>query len=334
MDLQKTQHYTTEQHKICGNLLSYIPEGARLVEPFVGKGDLLSLFPNKDWELYDIEPRLENAIQRDTLASPLDYTGKWVITNPPYLAKNKATNKEIFSQYSVDDLYKAALITFLSAEGGIVIIPSNFFTDERTGTIRKVFLDKFEILEINFFTTPVFQSTTYSVCSFAFRKKITPSEFQIIKANSYPDGTSCKVQLDRQYDYRVAGKFYKDLKSIKEIFTRLTTNVPQNKYLTNIKLYALDTRTDKIRLEYCEEPFYGKASDRSYATFVSDVFLSEENQKEIIEQFNKELNNFREQFGNLSLTNYRDYNRKRIGFTLAYQLASKIYLDIKNKQGG
>ena len=168
-DLAKTIHYTTKAQEICANLVKYIPENAKLIEPFVGDGDLLSLFPNHKWEKYDIELK-EGAIQQDTLLTPPDYKGKWIITNPPYLAKNKAKDKIIFNKYNTDDLYKASLLSSLDCEGGIFIIPTNFITDEKTGLIRSKFLDRFEILEMNIFTQPVFITTTYSVCSFALIK--------------------------------------------------------------------------------------------------------------------------------------------------------------------
>lgn len=137
-DLEKTIHYTTKAQEICANLIKYIPENAVLVEPFVGDGNLTSLFPNHFWERYDIEEK-PNAIKQNTLLQPPIYLGKWVITNPPYLAKNKAKEKTIFNKYDVDDLYKATLLSILDCEGGILIIPTNFITDERTGVVRKKF---------------------------------------------------------------------------------------------------------------------------------------------------------------------------------------------------
>ena len=179
-DIDRTRHYTTKAEEICSNLIEYIPVNAQLIEPFVGDGDLLPLFPNHNWELYDFDDKGNNIIQ-DTLKIPPDYKNKWVITNPPYLAKNKANDKSIFNQYNTDDLYKATLISILDCAGGILIIPTNFLTDERTGTIRTKFLNQFEILELNVFTKPVFESTTYSVCSFAFKRKDTkmPQTFQV-----------------------------------------------------------------------------------------------------------------------------------------------------------
>ena len=325
MDLQKTQHFTTRANQICNGLVDFIPANVKLVEPFVGEGDLLSLFPNHQWEKYDIDPRCEDVIKQDTLTVPPSYAEKWVITNPPYLAKNKAKDgKKIFDQYKVDDLYKAAMLSILDAEGGILIIPSNFFTDERTGAVRKSFLSTFDIYAINFFTSPVFESTTYSVCSFAFGRKKAHTTTQSVLANIYPEQEHQILVLEEKYDYRVAGEFYHALKLEPVKFERLTTAPIGNKYILNLKLFALDTRTERIRLEYCTEHFVGKATDRSYATLVSEIPYTEEQQKYIANEFNKQLEDFRRAFGNLSLTNYRDYNRKRIGFVMAYQLASKV----------
>ena len=325
-DIEKTKHFTTESYNICSNLISYIPSNVLLIEPFVGDGDLLSLFPTYQWELYDIEEHGNNIVQ-DTLKNPPNYFKKWVITNPPYLAKNKSTDKTIFNLYKTDDLYKAALLSILNCEGGILIIPTNFFTDDRTQDIRVKFLNQFEICEINIFTQPVFKSTTYSVCSFAFKRKSNEAKFQIIKCNIKPQNVQVDIELNPNYGYRIAGEFYNQIDSTKSVFNRLVGQT-SNDFITNIKLYAIDTRNERIRLEYCEQPYYGKQSDRTYATFTCKYQLSIEQQKQLIKEFNRQLEDFRAKYHDLSMTNYRDYNRKRIGFTFAYKLASKILEEI------
>lgn len=323
-DINKTIHYTTQAEKICANLIKYIPNDANLIEPFVGNGDLLNLFPNHKWEKYDLIIKQENVTQQDTLSNPPDYNNKWVITNPPYLAKNKANDKTIFIQYNTDDLYKAAMLSLLEAEGGILIIPTNFLTDERTGEVRERFLNRFEILEMNIFTEPVFESTTYSICSFAFRKNNSKS-MQNFNINIFPVEQVVNVSIYPQYNYRLAGEFYNSLENTNVIFGRLVENNTSGDFITNIKLYALDTRTDRIRVEYEPNKYIGKNTDRTYATFTCKKELTEEQEKFLIMEFNNQLETFRKQYYDLSMTNYRDYNRKRIGFTFAYQLLSKIY---------
>lgn len=96
-DVNKTQHFTIQAQKICKNLIKYIPENAQLIEPFAGNEDLINLFPNSFWEKFDIEPVNNTIIKQDTLKAPPEYKGKWIITNPPYLAKNKAKDKSIYT---------------------------------------------------------------------------------------------------------------------------------------------------------------------------------------------------------------------------------------------
>lgn len=325
-DINKTQHYTTKSQEICSNLLQYIPDEAKLIEPFVGGGDLVSLLPDRDWELYDIEPTIV-ANTQDTLLNPPDYKDKWVITNPPYLAKNKATDKTLFLKYGLDDLYKIFLMSVLEADGGIVILPTNFFTDERTESVRKAFLSKFSIKEINIYTEPIFESTTYSVCAFAFQKGGVVKE-QSLKCNIFPSGKQVSFKVSESSGFRFAGEYFKDIASQTSNFTRLMRDRSPEGFITNIKLYAIDTRQHKIRLKYEPELFYGISTDRSYATLVSKKELTEDEQKQIISAFNEELNSFRERYYDLVLTNYRDYNRKRIGFDFAYKLLTKIMKEL------
>lgn len=327
-DLEKTIHYTTQAEKICGNLKKYIPEDAFLIEPFVGDGDLLSIFPKNSWEIYDIVPTgKEGVIIQDTLLNKPDYKNKWVITNPPYLARNKATDKRIFDLYKVDDLYKATLLSILDSEGGILIIPTNFFTDERTGSVREEFFKNFKILEANIFTEPVFKTTTYSVCSFAFIKKEKSNLPQSFTVNIKPKEEQINITVYPEYDYRIAGEFYDSISKVTNVFGRLVGKESKD-YITNIKLYALDTRIERIRLEFDTNHYEGKNTDRIYATLTCKDKLSEEQEKRLISEFNTQLENFRKQYCDLSMTNYRDYNRKRIGFTFSYQLLSKIYKEI------
>lgn len=328
-DLQKTIHYTTKAQEICSNLIKYIPENASLIEPFVGDGDLISLFPNHSWERYDIEEKPE-AIKQDTLLYPLNYLKKWVITNPPYLAKNKAKDKTIFNKYNVDDLYKATLMSILDCEGGILIIPTNFITDERTGIVRKKFLSQFEILEMNIFTHPVFETTTYSVCSFAFRRTQGLKEKQVFPINIKPKEEQVKITLYSQYDFRLAGEYFDKVQSVKVHFGRLIGST-SNDYITNIRLYGLDTREERIRVEYDKKHYEGKNSDRIYATLTCKETLTQKEELQLVDNFNKELEHFRETYYDLPLTNYRDYDRKRISFTFAYQLMSIVYNEIKGE---
>ena len=49
---------------------------------------MLNLSSNKKID-YDIDPKNDKTTTKDTLLNPIDYTNKWIITNPPYLARKR-----------------------------------------------------------------------------------------------------------------------------------------------------------------------------------------------------------------------------------------------------
>ena len=174
---QLGQFYTTNYEYILKNM--QIPDNiTTIIEPFVGCGDLLSFIKNKQQyhiEIYDIDPKYENTIKQDTLKNPPQYKDKFVLTNPPYLARNKSKNKEIYDKYDCNDLYKCFISILIEnvCEGGIIIIPLNFISSIRKSdiTLREKFLKIYSIHTINIFEESVFEDTSYSVCSLYFTKK-------------------------------------------------------------------------------------------------------------------------------------------------------------------
>ena len=138
-----------------------IPENVEnIIEPFCGEGDLLNFIQNKDKdkykiECYDIDPKKGFVEKRDTLLNPPQYNNKFILTNPPYLARNKCKNKEIFDKYNVNDLYKCFIMNLINDKclGGIIIIPLNFWSSIRKADIelRKNFLQIYNIIHINIF---------------------------------------------------------------------------------------------------------------------------------------------------------------------------------------
>jgi hypothetical protein len=76
------------------------------------------------------------------------------------------------------------------------------------------------------------------------------------------------------------------------------------------------------------EHFYGKESDRSFATLIMDKIYTEEQEIKICNEFNRILESNREKYNSMFLTNFRNstssYARKRISFDVAYKLISYI----------
>lgn len=301
------QFYTKNSEYITQDLISIFPKDALVVDPFAGEWDLLNLTSNKK-EAFDIDPKNEFTIKQDTLLNPPLYKKKWVFTNPPYLAKNKNSDKKIYSLYKTDDLYKAALLSILECEGGIIIIPLNFFSSEDK-VLRKKFLSVFSIDRVNVFEEQVFDDTTYTVCAFSFKRK---TEDMPITFVFYPNKKIVKLFLNDKNNYNFEEDFIEKLPLSRINVYRYTYGY-SNSY---VFLTGIDKRKEKINFSL-KEPYKGKKTDRVYATFCFNYSFNEEEQKQIVQKANDILNSYREKYNNLFLTNYRDFGRKRLSFRLA-----------------
>ncbi len=319
------QFYTTNSKYIIGNLIKDLPKNLTVVEPFCGNGDLL-IFDN-DFEIYDIDPKIEKAIKRDTLLHPLDYENKLVVTNPPFLARNKNKDKTIYDLYDVGDLYKAAIKSIISCEGGILILPLNFLCDE-DDSIRYYFFRRFQIINLNIFEESVFDDTSYTICSFSFKVREDFGDFDSIECTFYPSNIKNNFLIKKSLGYRIGSDFIELIKNQKNIgIKRLLKGGKPN---SNLYLRAIDTGgvDGRISLGINRNHFYGKETDRTFATLVMDKKYTHEQELIISERFNQTIEKFRNQYNSMFLTNYRNssslYSRKRISFDVAYKLISFI----------
>lgn len=331
------QFFTTNYQYILQQL--YIPDNIdHIIEPFCGQGDLINFIKDKDRysiECYDIESRKEYIIQRDTLMNPPSYKNKFVITNPPYLARNKTIEKNSFDKYNTNDLYKCFLKELLTNQvlGGIVIIPLNFWSSIRKADIelRRDFLNIYNVLHLNIFEEQVFEDTSYTICSFQFELKENnlPNTIDI---TIYPSKRNINILLNEGNNYMIGGEIYNLHTNDTYTITRLTG---KNKGLSNTNIVAKcidDNINSKICLFYSDDIIKyidntPNQTARTYATLVIDPVLNEEKQKELIVKFNSYLEASREKYHSLFLTNYReskDIARKRISFDLVYKIIKHI----------
>lgn len=346
------QFFTKNYEKIFSGIT--IPKDTKkIIEPFAGDCDLIKFIDdiNISIDKYDIDPKNDTTVERDTLLDPPDYTNYFILTNPPYLARNKSTNKEIFDLYKENDLYKCFLRILITNKsvGGLIIIPLNFFTSIRNIDIklRKDFLYIYRIKRLNIFTKKVFSDTSYSVCSFIFVNK-SLDDFEDIFENlkiqedkSYtidtyilPENKNLQLIFSSKNDYTIGGEIYKLQKSTEYRVFRLTEDMENSDCITNILLKALDDNGDfsdtkkSINLSIVKDDsiFYGKNTSRTYASLVIEPQISLEKQEEIVLSFNNFMTEKRELYDSLFLTNYREGKRKRISFDLAYDIVKHLLL--------
>ena len=312
------QFYTTNYKYILRNL--NIPDGVDVVEPFVGRGDLLSVLTGQSVEKYDIDPKCD-AIKRDVLMDPPDYRGKFILTNPPYLARNKNSDKTLYEKYNTNDLYKCFIISLLDSDciGGIVIIPLNFFSSVTKGDVnlRRRFLSVFRVDMLNIFEEPVFEDTGYTVCSFKFsRAKNIPIPVVI-----YPSEKQIILTIDTSSDFRIGGEIYR-LKGSHRVFRITSNNVSEMN--SHIVLKCIDdTKSLGFMVVEDRERYIDRTprhSQRSYALVSMSCTLTREEQHSVVEKANELITSYRRTYHSLFLTNYREKDRKRISFELAFNI--------------
>jgi hypothetical protein len=337
------QFYTTKQSYILQGLS--IPYNVKnIIEPMTGNGDLISFIDKEqetnkvkyNIECYDIEPTTDNIIKKDTLKDPPKYYDKFLITNPPYLARNKTKDKSLFDLYQVNDLYKCLIKNILTniCLGGILIIPLNFWSSIRITDIelRKKFLEKYKIILLNIFEERVFDDTSYTICSFQFELKKNKDDNNILNIIVYPSKITIKTELNGDNNYMIGGHIYNlKLKNTYKI-SRLT-NKNKDKSNTNILVKCIDDNiNNKIGLSlvndkhiYIDET--PNQTARTYATLIIEPKIDKDKQQQLVIKFNKFLEKQRNEYHSLFLTNYReskDIARKRISFDLVYSIIQYI----------
>ena len=320
------QFYTTNSDYILQGMK--VPDNVDVIEPFCGQSDLVK-WVGRDVERYDIDPKID-AITQDTLMNPPDYKDKYVVTNPPYLARNKSEDKTLYDKYDMNDLYKIAVRNIIDGDafGGILIIPLNFISED-SSKLREFFFSRYKITRMNIFEESVFDDTDYTVCGFQFeRHDLYPliPPYTKIKAFVYPNGDEIELILDSKNHFTIGKSLFPNIKSEYNI-RRL---VDGDKSTSNLYLRAIDTGTDdgRIKLSINKDHLYGSLTDRTFCTILTDKTIEDE--QFVCDEFNRLLELLRKEYNSLFLTNYRNstssYARKRITFKQAYSLIEQILM--------
>jgi hypothetical protein len=305
-------------------LKPFIPRCAVFHDPFAGQGDLMDFLEIEAGLAFtsgsDIEPRRNDISKLNAFV--LDKIGDWIITNPPYLAKNKAQDKTVFDHFGVDDLFKAALLKICQWQprGGIVIVPLNFFCSEDDRT-RLEFLSNFRILQVEVFEDRAFDDIDYTVCAFSFIRHRSTDE-QTVPFRFNPSGKVFDMVLKHQHGYRPGSMWFQLLKTPTSVNAKVSRlQLGGDPKGSRLFLRALDTGSDDGQISLTmADPFFGKNTDRSFATIVIEPPISEARQKQLCADFNDTLSVFRNKYNSLFLNTYRNNMRKRMSFDDAYKL--------------
>lgn len=371
---QLGQFFTTNSDYILQGLERFA-KNKEITDPFAGNQDLFAWAKkNKCTKItgFDCDKNYvddKNVFYNDSINSPKKY--KFVLTNPPYLHKNKADKKtkdDFFSgiHSSFEDLYQLSIYSILDSEEGILIVPLNFLCAENSNKIRKLFFEKFKIVKLNVFSQQVFKDTTYNVISFYYKKKQDFEDKNKISATIFPERERINFITERKFGWQLGGNFINQIKNAKnylEIFRLTEDFVKSGNYeakmaLQNIKeiknyniheniksileknillLRAIDSKNGKkIQLEdirkYDILGLVGKDTSRNMAHIIFGQEIPIKEQEKLMQEFNRELNRNRKKYFSFFLTNFRDNGRKRISFDFAYKFLNYLYEQKHSRQ--
>ncbi len=365
---QLGQFYTKNTDYILQGLSKFIRD-KNITDPFAGAGDLLKWAKaGRAGSVvgYDVDKtKSDNTLifYNDSLQNPKKY--EFVLTNPPYLYQNKMTDKTLLQNSKHTDLYQLSLEKIMNSEEGIVIVPINFLSAENSKYIRELFLAKFEIKKANYFSVRVFEDTTYNVIAFYYRKKKILASKMNVNFTIYPQKKYSKITLYQRYNWQIGGEFlaeinayanklrisrleeddlqegsytiraaYNNLDKVKEFkvngdaLSKLRKNI--------VVLKAIDSGSEKGNIclddirKYNLDALISIKTSRHQIQLLFPETVSVEEQEKIIELFNKEIEDKRNRYHSLFMTNYRDNDRKRISFGFAYNLVNYLYFSKLN----
>jgi hypothetical protein len=355
--------YTKNTGYILQGLDEFV-RGKNITDPFAGAGDLLKWAKAGRANSvvgYDIDrTKSGNTLifYNDSLQNPRKY--EFILTNPPYLYQNKMKDKTLLQNSKHTDIYQLSLEKIMNSEEGIVIVPINFLSAENSKYIRELFLARFEIEKANYFSEQVFEDTTYNVIAFYYKKKKFSSNKMNIDFTIYPQKKYSKITLYQKYNWQIGGEFLAEIKvysnklrisrleeddlqegnyTIKAAYNNLNRikefNVNGNvlsKLRKNIVvLKAIDSGSEngKICLDdirkYNLDALISIKTSRHQIQLLFPENVSIKEQEKIIELFNEEIEDKRNRYHSLFMTNYRDKDRKRISFNFAYNLVNYLY---------
>jgi len=332
------QFYTTNSSYILEGFPEPPSDIRCISEPFAGKGDLI------DWvrstgcaapiEAYDIEPKGDGIAKRDTLLDPPDYTGTWIITNPPYLARNKNDSKEVYDLYETNDLYKCFITSVVrqpSCRGGLFIIPAGFFFSARDIDVRcrDAFMRKYRITKVKYFEEPVFDDTSTTIVAFSFEKATTELAEQHVEWTVLPSKEQKTFVMSSLNNWIIGGSIYNlpipDTITVRRSVAGQPLKKDEQQLFITLRALDSGTQDGRISLSYQKDYVYpAKDCSRTYATFrITNKILNEDEQKDLVEKFNVFLETVRKDTWSLFLPQFREskeYARKRIPFELAYRI--------------
>lgn len=305
-----------------------------VLEPFAGSNNIISLLKECEFNFkaisYDIAPNKKEVKKRDTINDfPVEDNCDVIITNPPYLAKNSATRKNLseINFKGHNDLYELALeVCLQNCEYIAAIIPVTFINTKKF----KDRLDSVVVLNYN----NIFKDTQTPVCLALFSPQIKKEDSFLVYYNDFYVG--------KFYEYK---KLEEDVLSVDPInICQKSMKIQFNHNEGSICLFAVDnnkedtiyfTHTDSLNYDLINKPS-SRAKSRIKIDFLINDQHIEFKEADFIYEANLIIQEYRIKTQDLFLSPFKGIRkdgkyRRRLDFRCAKKIIAKTINNLEKK---
>jgi hypothetical protein len=326
------QFFTTNSDYILSGF-EFVVKNKDVVDPFAGGSDLLNWARKHEANTtigYDLIPLNENIIKNDSIVNPPSYSNKIVVTNPPFLSKNKYKgDKKVFDKWNQNDLYKCHLASLITngCDEAIVILPTNFLC-ESGDAIRKSLFRVFHIVSAKYWNTPVFDDASTGITVVHLKRGYKESQRFIM--NHVTEQKSFEMYLESKYKFLHGKEFFDFINRPTQKRTIIKTDIGMPNPNTNIVVGLLDKGKWKSGLSYnYNDPIF--CSPKSFTTYqltINNVDLTETQQKSLIHEFNQTMTLYRKKYNDMFLSNYMGPKQKILSRSYVHKLLNVTMHDL------
>ena len=331
---QKTGSFYTENVDFLLSRFSKYLYGKNVIDPFVGSGHLLD-FAEKHGAISltgcDIK-ETDKFETRDSLMNPPDMKDKYLLTNPPYLCKNKSKEKEVYEKWCQNDKYKCHLVSLIGSgcKEGTIILPSNFLS-ESNAKARNCFFSNYRIIEADYYYYQAFEGATTGIVVFSFERWEEKEEmiFNIRIHFSKERIIEESICIKKKYKWLYGDEFFDYINKPEKIKFRMIKERDKKIPNTKIIISLLDKGKYKLGAHFNNgTPLIAK--DTVFFTYQLDssIEINEEIQRKIIDQYNFVYNFYREKYHGLFIANYMGAEQKLKSVKISNMLLNSVAIDI------
>lgn len=307
------------KNKIFQDWFNLINEDSRktILEPFAGKNGLIDMLDELKlvnlYQSFDIEPQHESVQQNDSILSfPQGFNV--CITNPPFLAKNVASRKNIpvlIEPFS--DLYEKCLdLCLKNCDYVAAIVPESFIV------------------------SPFFKTRLYAVISLTSKSLFQHTEHPVCLALFNPNKTNDYLVFQ---DEQFLGNYNEKLEEINswlkhEDNTKITFHDKEGQ----LGLFNIDaTNIDKVMhfsvgdlIEPKDVGYHARLRTRIKVLNPNSQPLTKTQLKTFIKTCNKVLEEYRTKTNDIFLTSFKGlrsdgFYRRRLDYSTARLIVAKAY---------